>query len=127
MNNIVLDFAVDYFKNKTSRRKVVKNQELDAIIQENLGTNPLHESGVRSLIHYIRLNVNFENEEGEKGWICGMSDGYYLSYNAMEILSHLESFEGKIQKMMKIHQKGMSILVNKIYYKQQKLKFSEND
>ena len=112
-----------------SKKKQITNQKLDELLQLELGTNPMSEGGIRALIHYMRVNVNIENEEGEKGWICGTSDGYYLTYNAIDILAHLNQFEGKIRKMMLVHKKGMSMLVDKIYYKQSSMdfKFSENE
>lgn len=129
MEKIVTDFVVNYFKEKTSKRKQITNQKLDELLQVELGTNPMSEGGIRALIHHLRVHVNIENESGEKGWICGTSDGYYLTYNPIDILSHLNQFEGKIRKMMLVHKKGMSMLVDKIYYKQTSMdfKFSENE
>ena len=123
MEKFIVDFVVDYFKNKTSRKKQINNQDLDALLQLELGTNPFHDSGIRALIHYLRVKVPIENESGDKGWICASSDGYYLTYNPIDILTHLQQFEGKIRKMMLVHRKGMSMLVDKIYYKQQEIDF----
>ena len=123
MEKFIVDFVVDYFKTKTSKKKQINNQQLDTLIQNSLGTTPFSDSGIRELIHYLRVNVEITNEEGERGWICASSDGYYLTYNATDILQHLESFEGKIRKMRRVHSKGMEVLVNKIYYKQAEMKF----
>ena len=123
MEKFIIDYAVDYFKTSTSKKKQIKNQELDQILQIQLGITPLSEGGIRGLIHEIRKNVSIENEEGSKGWICGSSDGYYLSYNPLDILTHLMQYEGKINKMKTIHQKGMELLRTKIYYSQQEINF----
>jgi hypothetical protein len=123
MEKIITDFVVDYFKKKTKKNKQITNQELDILLQTDLGVRPLSEGGIRALVHYIRVNIVIENEEGEKGWICGTSDGYYLTYNAIDILTHLNQFEGKIRKMMLVHKRGMSMLVDKIYYKQAEMNF----
>ena len=123
MEKFIIDYAVDYFKESTSKKKQIKNQELDQLLQLQLNINPLSDSGIRGLIHEIRRDVVIENEEGDKGWICGSSDGYYLSYNAIDILTHLMGYEGKINKMKMIHKRGMDMLKDKIYYKQQEINF----
>jgi hypothetical protein len=125
MEKFITDFVVDYFKAKTSKKKQITNQQLDELIQLELGTTPFSEGGIRALIHYIRVHIVIENEEGEKGWICGTADGYYLTYNAVDILTHLNQFEGKIRKMMLVHKRGMSMLVDKIYYKQAEMQFKD--
>jgi hypothetical protein len=125
MEKFVVDFVVDYFKAKTSKRKQITNQNLDALLQTELGLKPISEGGIRAMIHYLRVHVTIENEEGEKGWICGTSDGYYLTYNPIDILAHLQQFEGKIRKMMLVHRRGMSMLVDKIYYKQTEMDFDK--
>jgi len=127
MEKFITDYVVEYFKSMTSKKKQVNNQTLDEVLQRNLGIKSFTPSGIRSLIHFIRLNIIIENEKGEKGWICGTSEGYYLSYNAVHILEHLNQFESKIRKMMLIHKKGMSMLVDKIYYKQQELKLNHEN
>ena len=78
------------------------------------------------MIHQIRVHNPIHNEDGQVGWVCGNSDGYFLSYNAIDILTHLNSFEGKIRKMMVVHKKGMETLKNKIYYMQTSLKLENN-
>lgn len=123
MEKFITDFVVDYFKSKTTKKKQITNQQLDNLLQSELGCNQFHESGIRALIHYMRVHIIIENENGQKGWICGTSDGYYLSYNALDILTHLQAFEGKIRKMMMVHRKGMSMLVDKIYYTQKEIDF----
>jgi hypothetical protein len=123
MEKFITDFVVDYFKSKTKKNKQITNQELDILLQTELNVRPLSEGGIRALIHYIRVHIIIENEEGEKGWICGTSDGYYLTYNPIDILTHLNQFEGKIRKMMLVHKRGMSMLVDKIYYKQAEMNF----
>jgi hypothetical protein len=123
MERFITDYVVKYFKEKTKKNKQITNQELDILLQTDLGVRPLSEGGIRALVHYIRVNIVIENEEGEKGWICGTSDGYYLTYNAIDILTHLNQFEGKIRKMMLVHKRGMSMLVDKIYYKQAEMNF----
>ena len=123
MEKFISDFVIDYFKTKTSKRKQITNQKLDELLQMELGLNPIGEGGIRAMIHYLRVNMIIENGEGEKGWICGTSEGYYLTYNAIDILAHLEQFEGKIRKMLVVHRKGMSMLVDKIYYKQSEIQF----
>lgn len=125
MESFITDFVVDYLKSKTSKKRQITNQELDELLQLQLGTTAFSEAGIRALIHYIRVHITIENEQGEKGWICGTTDGYYLSYNAVDILTHLNQFEGKIRKMMLVHKKGMSMLVDKIYYKQAEMQFKD--
>lgn len=125
MEKFITDFVVDYFKAKTSKKKQITNQELDELLQLQLGTTAFSDAGIRALVHYIRVHITIENEEGEKGWICGTTDGYYLTYNAVDILTHLNQFEGKIRKMMLVHKKGMSMLVDKIYYKQAEMQFKD--
>ena len=125
MEKFVTDFVIDYMKRHTNSRKPITNQKLDLLLQTELGCTQFHESGIRALIHYIRLHVDIVNENQEKGWICGVSDGYYLSYNAVHILTHLQAFEGKIRKMMLVHERGMSLLVNKLYYKQAEFDFKD--
>jgi hypothetical protein len=122
---IIMDAIVKILK-KTNKKKTMRNEEIDTLIQKECGLKKsLTEPKVRECIHYIRLFYEIKNDKGELGWICGTSDGYYISYTPNEILSHLESFEGKIRKMMLIHKKGMSILQDKIYYRQSKLKLDE--
>jgi hypothetical protein len=123
MEQFVVDFVVDYFKTKTTKRKQINNQQLDSLMQESLGTNAFGDGGIRALIHYLRVNIVITNEQGEKGWISASSDGYYLTYNPTDILAHLEQFEGKIRKMRRVHSKGMEILMEKIYYKQTEMQF----
>lgn len=123
MEKFITDFVVEYMKNNTTAKKPITNQRLDLLLQTELNCNSFHESGIRALIHYMRLHVNIENDNGDKGWICGSSDGYFLSYNPIQILTHLQQFEGKIRKMMRVHEKGMSLLVNKLYYKQLEMDF----
>jgi hypothetical protein len=123
MEKFITDFVVDYFKHKTSKKKQITNRELDEVLMLELGVKSFADADIRALIHYIRVHITIENEEGEKGWICGTSDGYYLTYNAVDILTHLNQFEGKIRKMMLVHRRGMSMLVDKIYYKQQEINF----
>ena len=125
MEAFITDFVVNHFKHKTSRRKQITNQQLDDLLQLELGTTAFSEAGIRALIHFIRVHITIENEQGEKGWICGTTDGYYLTYNAVDILEHLNQFEGKIRKMMLVHKKGMSMLVDKIYYKQAEMQFKD--
>ena len=122
---MIMDAIVTLLK-KTNKKKTMKNQEIDSLIQKEFKLkNPLTEPKIRECVHYIRLFYDIKNSKDELGWICGTSDGYYISYTPYEILSHLESFEGKIRKMMLIHKKGMSILQNKIYYRQSQLKLDE--
>lgn len=125
MEKFITDFVVDYLKTKSSKKKQITNQKLDELMQLELGITPFSEGGIRGLIHYIRVHITIENEQGEKGWICGTVDGYYLTYNAIDILTHLNQFEGKIRKMMTVHKRGMSMLVDKIFYKQQELNFKD--
>ena len=123
MEKFITDFVVGYFKNKTKKKKQVTNVELDNLLQKELNLKPFSDGGIRGLIHYIRVNIVIENEEGEKGWICGTPEGYYLTYNPIDILIHLNQFESRIRKMMLVHKRGMSMLVDKIYYKQSEMKF----
>ena len=123
MDKLITDYVVNYFKTSTSRKKQITNQNLDELLQLELKTKAFSDGGIRALIHFIRVHIVIENEEGEKGWICGTSDGYYLTYNPIDILTHLNQFEGKIRKMMLVHKRGMSMLVDKIYYKQQEMNF----
>jgi hypothetical protein len=125
MEKFITDFVVEHFKINTSKKKQITNQKLDELLQISLGITPFSEGGIRALIHYIRVHITIENEQGEKGWICGTADGYYLTYNAIDILTHLNQFEGKIRKMMTVHKRGMSMLVDKIFYKQQELNFKD--
>jgi len=123
MENNVLSYLIDFFKEKTSHKKQINNQEIDHLLQTNLEIKPIGEGGIRALIHYIRMNVNIKNESGDEGWVCGSSDGYYLTFDPIHILTHLQSFDGKISKMMLIRNKGYALLEKKVYYKQQKLQF----
>lgn len=127
MEKFITDFVVEHFKANTSKKKQITNQNLDELMQLNLGITPFSDAGIRALIHYIRVHITIENEQGEKGWICGTVDGYYLTYNPIDILTHLNQFEGKIRKMMVVHKKGMSMLVDKIFYRQQELNFNNNE
>jgi len=123
MERFITDFAVDYFKTKTSKAKPITNQELDFLLQKELGIRSLSDSGIRALIHHIRVNVPIRNEDDEQGWICASADGYYLSYNGVDILTHLQSVNGKINKMSMMLMRGKSVLDEKIYFKQSKLEF----
>lgn len=123
MEKFIVDYLVLHFKTKTSKRKQINNQRLDSLLQSDLGLKPIGDGGIRAMIHYLRVNVVIENEQGEKGWICATSDGYYLTYNAIDILTHLNQFESKIRKMMLVHKKGMAMLVDKVYYKQSQMEF----
>ena len=123
MENNILSYLVDFFKEKTSHKKQINNQEIDHLLQTNLEIKPIGEGGIRALIHYIRMNVTITNKEGEEGWICGSSDGYYITFDPIHILTHLERFDSKIRKMMLIRNKGYALLEKKVYYKQQKLQF----
>ena len=122
-NNTIVSFLIDYFKEKTSHKNPITNQSIDILLQENMKTKELGQANVRGLIHYIRVNFSIKNEEGEEGWICGTSDGYYLSYDPIHIMNHLERFDSKIHKMMLVRKKGYKILENKVYYRQSKLQF----
>lgn len=123
MENNILNYLVDFFKEKTSHKKQINNQEIDHLLQTNLEIKPIGEGGIRALIHYIRMNVTIKNEQGDEGWIVGSSDGYYLTFDPIHIMTHLERFDGKISKMMLIRNKGYALLNRKVYYKQQKLQF----
>jgi len=123
MEQFIVDYVVEHFKKNTSKKRLINNQQLDLLMQTDLNTTAFHDSGIRALVHYLRVNVDITNESGEKGWICATTDGYYLSYNANDILMHLTSFEGKIAKMRRVHNKGLQVLMDKIYYKQQELNF----
>jgi hypothetical protein len=123
MENNVLAYIVDYFKEKTSHKKQINNQEIDILLQTNMKTKPIGEGGIRALIHYIRINISINNEQGEQGWICGSGEGYYLTFDPIHILAHLERFDSKISKMMLVRNKGYEILEKKVYYKQQKIQF----
>lgn len=123
----ITDYVIGYFKEKTNRRKMITNQQLDLLLQQDLGCRAFSDGGIRALIHQIRVHNVIRNQEGEVGWICGTHDGYYLSYNAIDILTHLNQFEGKIRKMMVVHKKGMETLKNKIYYMQSTLKLDTNE
>ena len=127
MDSLITEFVVDYMKRRTSKKNQITNTQLDSLLQTELGAKPMSEAGIRALIHHIRVHITIVNEEGENGWICGSTDGYYVSFNAIDILTHLQAFEGKIRKMMAVHRRGMSMLVNKIYYKQSELKFENHD
>jgi hypothetical protein len=123
MENNVVSYLIDFFKEKSSYKKQINNQEIDHLLQTNLEIKPIGEGGIRALIHYIRMNITITNEEGDEGWIVGSSDGYYLTFDPIHILSHLDRFDGKIRKMMLIRNKGYALLDKKVYYKQQKLQF----
>lgn len=123
MESNLVAFLVDYMKKKTSPKKPITNNEIDFMLQNELGTKPIADAGIRALIHYIRVNVPIKNENNEEGWICASADGYYLTFDPIHILQHLESYEGKIHKMMLVRKKGYEILERKVYYKQSKIKF----
>jgi hypothetical protein len=127
MNNNTIDYLIDYFKFNTSKKKPITNERIDQLLQSNLGIKPIGDGGIRALIHEIRKNYPIVHDDTkERGWVCGGNDGYYITYNAHDILDHMNQFEGKIRKMMVIHRKGMEILMDKIYYKQSTLKFEES-
>jgi hypothetical protein len=123
MENNIVSYLIDFFKTKTSHKKQISNHEIDHALQTNLEIKPIGEGGIRALIHYIRMNVTITNEEGEEGWVVGSSDGYYLTFDPIHIMAHLDRFDGKIRKMMLIRNKGYALLDKKVYYKQQKLNF----
>ena len=123
MENNVVSYLIDFFKEKSSYKKQINNQEIDHLLQTNLEIKPIGEGGIRALIHYIRMNINITNKDGDEGWIVGSSDGYYLTFDPIHILTHLDRFDGKIRKMMLIRNKGYALLDKKVYYKQQKLQF----
>lgn len=122
MQNKMLEYCIDYLKENTSFNKQVINADLDIILQEEFSLrSPLGDGKIREIIHDIRIHYNIENEVGESGWICGTSDGYFISYNPYHISKHLQSFEGKINKMKMVLSKGESVLKFKLYYKQSEL------
>jgi hypothetical protein len=124
MQNSTIDYLIDYFKFNTSKKKPITNERIDQLLQTSLGLKPIGDGGIRALIHEIRKNYEIVHEDTQdRGWICGNSDGYYLTYSPHDILDHMNQFEGKIRKMMLIHRKGMEVLMDKIYYKQSKLQF----
>jgi hypothetical protein len=123
MENNVVSYLIDFFKEKSSYKKQINNQEIDHLLQTNLEVKPIGEGGIRALIHYIRMNITITNKDGDEGWIVGSSDGYYLTFDPIHILTHLDRFDGKIRKMMLIRNKGYALLDKKVYYKQQKLQF----
>jgi hypothetical protein len=41
MEKFIVDFVVNHFKTKTSKKKQINNQQLDLLIQTKLSTNPL--------------------------------------------------------------------------------------
>jgi len=123
MENNVVSYLIDFFKEKSSYKKQINNQEIDHLLQINLEIKAIGEGGIRALIHYIRMNITITNDDGDEGWIVGSSDGYYLTFDPIHILTHLDRFDGKIRKMMLIRNKGYALLDKKVYYKQQKLQF----
>lgn len=126
MNNNAIDYIIDLLKTKTSKKKPITNQQIDLLLQTDLGMRSVGDGGIRALIHEIRRNYQIcHNKTKEVGWVCGNSDGYYLTYNAHDILEHMNQFESRIRKMMLIHRKGMEVLVDKVYYKQSSLKFEQ--
>ena len=120
---LLIDFTIEYLKKNTSHKKVINNQELDELLQVSLGCNPIGDGGIRNIIHQIRTKHTIQTEEGNKGWVCASNEGYYVTYNPYLILKHLEQFEGKIKKMVHVHRKGMSLLTEKLYFKQLEMDF----
>ena len=126
LDRVILEFTIDYFKANTNKKQPITNQKLDQVLQDGMGCRPFSEGGIRALIHQIRVQCRITDGNENVGWICGNSDGYYLSYSALDILTHLTQFEGKIRKMMKVHKKGMETLMNKMYYTQTELEFKKD-
>ena len=125
IDKTIVDFTIAYFQTCTDIKNKVTNQDLDRQIQNAVGTRPLTEGGIRALIHHIRVHHSIKNDSGSEGWICGCTDGYYLSYNGFDIITHLNQFEGKIRKMMVVHKRGMETLKNKMYHIQQEFDFNK--
>jgi len=126
MENNVMIFLANYLKENTSNTKVINNQEIDHLLQTRLEMKPVGEVKIRALIHYMRVNMKIKNDAGEEGWICADSDGYYLSFNPIHIMKHLERHDGKIEKMMLVRQKGYDVLKNKVFYRQSRIKFNHD-
>ena len=127
MTKEILEYTIEYLKENTSINKQIINADLDHILQNKFNLNyPIHDKGIRDIIHDIRVYYNIENEKGESGWVCGSHDGYFVSYNPYHISKHLQQFEGKINKMRMVLSKGESVLKYKLYYKQSKL-FNEDE
>jgi hypothetical protein len=124
MQDEIIEFVIEYLKKNASKKNPITNQQLDSQIQIAFNLKkPLGDGHIRAIVHDIRRFSDITNKKGEKGWVCGNVNGYFVSYNAYDILEHLNNFEGKIRKMTFVHQEGMKLLVNKMYYKQGKLNF----
>jgi hypothetical protein len=116
---LAVEFIYDYLIKNSSTRQRIVNQKLGKKLRDafNMKTH-VHESFVRKCINHIRTKMNIINQTGDLGWVCGDSDGYWISFNADEIQAHLYSFQGKILKMMTVHQKGQDVLMGKMRTKQ---------
>lgn len=117
----ITKFVFDYLIKNTNESKKIINRDLDSIVQLQFNCHPLSEGRVRGIIHEIRTQMPILREDGVTGWVCGDSEGYYVSYNPYRILEHLNQFNGKIMKMQLVYRKGMQVLSDKIFYKQLEL------
>lgn len=118
-NQIAVEFVYDYLIKNSSTRKRIVNQKLAKALKKEFDMKShVHESFIRKCINTIRTKMTIVSEYGELGWVCGDSDGYWVSFNADEIQAHLYSFNGKILKMLAVHQKGQEVLMGKIRTKQ---------
>lgn len=118
-NQIAVEFLYDYLITNSSTKERIVNQKLAKILKKEFNMKShVHESFIRKCINTIRTKMTIINQVGDLGWVCGDSDGYWVSYNADEIQAHLFAFNGKILKMLAVHQKGQEVLMGKIRTKQ---------
>ena len=118
-NQIAVEFLYDYLITNSSTKERLVNQKLAKILKKEFNMKShVHESFIRKCINTIRTKMTIINQSGDLGWVCGDSDGYWVSYNADEIQAHLFAFNGKILKMLAVHQKGQEVLMGKIRTKQ---------
>lgn len=116
---VAVEFIYDYLMKNSSTRERIVNQKLAKVMKKHFEMKGhVHESFIRKCINTIRTKMNIISSTGDLGWVCGDSDGYWVSYNADEIQAHLYSFNGKILKMLAVHQKGQEVLMGKIRTRQ---------
>ena len=119
----ILDFVFSFLCENSSFKSKITNQQIDLAVQKFIKAKPLQDSHIRKIVWTIRMNYHFVNEHDETGWLCADGDGYYVSYNAQHILKHAQQYKGRINKMIMIHSKCVTLLTGKLYTIQGKLDF----
>lgn len=63
-------------------QKLIKNTDLRVFLSK--AGHKMSEVQLRQVIHYLRINFKFSDENLNKGYICAKQKGYYLSFNEEE-------------------------------------------